>query len=541
MAFPETRHRQAGAISAIAVVALGLALTLAALSVDLGYVFWVKRDLQKAADLAALSAVTDLSNANTVARQIALANGFNPDTAGNTLTVTPGVYDEDRRSFSAGGVADAQNAAQVTVSTTVPYFFLLGSHVVQATGMAARQPIAGFFLGSFLARIGSTDPNLLNGTLGGLLGGPLSLDVLSYQGLAAANVSLLGLSAGLGLGTVDELLAANVTLGQLLDAAISALNAQGNSSAALSLGSLRAAVSATLPPIAVGDLLKVEAGNPESAATAQVNALQLVTLAAQIANVNSGSLISTGLALNIPGVASVSLALATVDKPSIAIGPAKQDGTGAWVTRAHAAQIRLRLRLTLLGAVSGGVVNLPLYIEGGGADASLTGIQCKVPKDSSVVTIQTQPQVLAAYIGNVSDAAMQNHSAPVTVTKAALLNLLLVRVDGYAKVPLQGAGETLQFNGPFDYNNTQTVAGSGLGLGGLLNSNLVLTPVLLGLPLPLPLGGILSALTGLLGAVLGPVLDGLLLDPILSLLGIQLGGSDVTAFYLNCGTARLVQ
>lgn len=535
------RRRQTGAISAIAAFTLGLALTLAALSVDLGHLFWAKRDLQKAVDLASLSAVTDLSAATTTAQQIATANGFDPNASGHTLGVTTGIYDEDKRTFSAGGAADAQNAVQVTATESVAYFFLPGAYTVQATAMATREPIAGFSLGSFLARINTTDPNLLNGTLGGLLGGHLNLTLAGYEGLAAANVSLLGLSAGLGLGTVNKLLAANVTLGQLLDGAISALNAQGNSSAALTLGMLKAAVSATLPPIAVGDLLKVEAGNPESAADAQVNVLQLITLAAQIANVNSGNLIKVpSLGVTIPPIlgivgATTSLAMTMIEKPSIAIGPAKQDSSGNWVTRAHSGQLRVRLNVALTVNLAGLVglnVNLPIYIEGGSADAALTGIQCKVPKEDSVVTIQTQPQLLAAYIGTVSDGAMSNRSSPVTVAPATIATVkvlvLEIPVTAQASVNLQNPGQTLNFNGPFDYNNTQTVAGSGLGLGGLLNSHLTLSA-----------SG--DSLLSLISGLLGSVLDGLILNPLLSLLGIELGGGDVTAFYLNCGTARLVQ
>jgi uncharacterized membrane protein len=146
--------------------------------------------------------------------------------------------------------------------------------------------------------------------------------------------------------------------------------------------------------------------------------------------------------------------------------------------------------------------------------------------------------LLKAYIGNVSDAAMQNHAVPVTVTEATLVNVLgVVSISGSAYVPLQGAPQNLVFNGPFDMNNTQTAVG-GLGIGGLLNSNLVLTPHVLGLGIGA--GAVLTSLTTLLGGVLGPVLDSLL-DPLLSLLGLQLGGADVTNFYLNCGAPQLVR
>jgi len=190
-------------------------------------------------------------------------------------------------------------------------------------------------------------------------------------------------------------------------------------------------------------------------------------------------------------------------------------------------------------------VNLPLYIEGGGANADLTAIQCKLPKDDSEVTIQTQPQVLAAYIGEVGDAAMSDTATPVVVSPAviATVKILMINIpiSAQATVPLQNPGQVLKFNGPFDYNNTQTAADSSLGLGGLLNSDIQLsTPGgLSGLVLGL-LSPILTALLNLVGGLLGPVLDGLLIDPLLSLLGIELGGGDVTAFFLDCTAPQLV-
>lgn len=533
--------RQKGAISILAAGALGVSIAVAALALDLGHVFWVKRDLQKAADLASLSALTDLSQATAIAQNIALANNFdyNHAATSNSLTVATGIYDWSARAFTAGGAATELNSVQVTAGTTVPYFFLPASRRVEATAIAARNAIAGFSLGSFLARLNSADSTLLNGVLGGLLGGAVNLDLVSYQGLAAASVTLAGLQAALGLSTVDEVLDANPTLAGLLDASITALNSKGDAAslnAVSILGALQAVVSPALS-LRVGDLLKVDTSNPQAAGNAEVNLLQMVLLGAELAN--SSNFINLPLAVSVPGVANVNLALAVISPPSIAIGPARRDGSGAWVTQAHAAQVRLRLNLTLLGTVSGGVVNLPIYIESGAADAALTGIQCRSPRDSSEVTIQTQLQLLTAYIGEVSDAAMQNHSAPVTVNDATLVNVLgLVRITGHASVPLQDPLQELVFNGPFDQNNTQTAAGHSLGIGGLLNSNLVLTPQLLGLPLPL--GPILDTLIGLLGGILGPVLDGLL-DPLLSTLGVSLGGGDVTAFYLDCAVPQLVR
>jgi uncharacterized membrane protein len=151
---PARQQRQQGVISVLAAAALGVAIAVAALALDLGHVFWVKRDLQKAADLASLSAVTDLGNAVAVARDIALIN--DPDLTAADVNANPGIYDWSARMFSAGGLAADINSVQVTVGSDVAYFFLPGTtpaHLT-ATAIAARkEPTAGFTADSFLAGI----------------------------------------------------------------------------------------------------------------------------------------------------------------------------------------------------------------------------------------------------------------------------------------------------------------------------------------------------------------------------------------------------
>src|SRR3970040_2334956 len=107
---PARQQRQKGAISVLAAVSLVVAITVAALALDLGHVFWVKRDLQKATDLASLSAVTDLGNAVAVARDIALIN--NPDLTADDVNATPGIYNWTARTFAAGGPAEDINSVQ---------------------------------------------------------------------------------------------------------------------------------------------------------------------------------------------------------------------------------------------------------------------------------------------------------------------------------------------------------------------------------------------------------------------------------------------
>jgi uncharacterized membrane protein len=151
------QHRQQGAISVMAAMALGVAIAVAALALDLGHIFWLRRDLQKAADLASLSALSASNNtaqASVIAQQFAKENGFDSAVEGNTLTVTTGIYNWTTRVFAPGGALASINAVQVTAATSAPYYFMPGSTGVTATAIAARkEPTAAFTADSFLAGI----------------------------------------------------------------------------------------------------------------------------------------------------------------------------------------------------------------------------------------------------------------------------------------------------------------------------------------------------------------------------------------------------
>jgi len=523
--------RQQGAISILAALSIGVVIIVAALALDLGRVYWVKRDLQKAADLASMSAVSALNNPDmdmyAIAQRVVTEN-YQDATVDSVIV---GVYDWPNYVYAPGGAVDAQNAVQVNVSKQVKYYFQPGSLLVTASATSAQDAIAGFSMGSFVARLNTADSALLNAVVGGLLGGSINLDLVSYQGLAAANITLAGIQAALNLGTVDEVLNAD-----LLGASIAALQRNGDPtslSAANTLLTLQAAM-ATDRLVTVGNVVKPDPDMPSSALNVDLNVLQLLQMGAMVAN--GGHFIDIpNLGVSLGGLGGVGLKLSVIQPPSIAIGPARKGSDGKWVTRAHAAQIRLKLNLDLnLLAIN---VHLPIYLEAGAADAALTRIQCRLPKDDSAVTISVNPQLLSVYLGEVDDTVMQNTTDPVTVTEATLVNVLgLIWIKGYAYAPIGGGtSRDLVFNGPFDQYNNQSTASLGIGSQlaakasqpGSLKIHLILFTFDAG---PL-IDAILNVLNSLLDA---------LLDPLLSLLGVSLGGADVTAFYLDCGVPQLV-
>jgi uncharacterized membrane protein len=359
--------------------------------------------------------------------------------------------------------------------------------------------------------------------------------------LVDTSVRLLDLVTAQGsVGTVEELLDLDLTLGQLLNLTARALE-RG------SLLGLDATVVDTLDLLALradgnlnlklSELIDLDLAPGNQAAEARINLMQLVTLSAQVAN-GEHFLNLPALGIDLPGLLKLDVALTMIESPVIAIGPAGQNADGNWRTSAHTAQWRLKLDL-LVGELLGGLVRLPLYLEVGAGEAWLQSIDCRYPRETSNVFVGAASSAVRAYVGDVNPNAMSNRSVAATVSPATILNILgLVTVTANASVDLPGAAGNLVFTGPFDGSNTQRIDGlSTAGLFERLASDLVLDVNLLGISLGL--GDVLSPLLALLAPVFS-LLDALL-SPVLSLLGIQLGVADVATFDLSCGAPILVR
>ncbi|MDD5363708.1 MAG: TadG family pilus assembly protein [Gallionellaceae bacterium] len=551
-----TLRFQTGAISVMAAAGMAALVASALLAVDLGNLFYTKRQLQNVADTAALSAVSDLANAAYIATDTASKNDFAvPGVHSNTLETVTGHYDtttpdgEYQGSFTAGGDPALQDAVKVTVTTQQPYFFMAGNREITATATATRTAEAGFSIGSGLLNIDSSQSALLNAILGKLLHSSLNLSVMSYQGLAAANVNLLDLvKAKADVGTVEELLALDLSLADVLHLTAQALGPTDivyldleNLANLEALGNLH---------LKLGDLIKLSLADGTSAASANLNVLQLISLSAQVAN-GKHFLDVPITNINIPGILSLDLALSLIEPPSIAIGPAGQGADGQWLTQAHTAQTRLKVDVNLLPLLAGVLnVHLPLYVELAQGTAWLKSIECRSPLDDSTVTIGATSGVAGVYIGELTNDAMTNRETEATVTPAKIVDLgALLTITAKAAIELPGGAGDLEFNGPFDDQNTRRISGlETAGLFASLSNSLVLDTggalaELVDVLLKFLLGVGLEDLLKIVLNALTPVLELLdaVLKPVLELLGLQLGYADVTNFYLNCGVPRLVR
>jgi len=184
---------RAGGVGLIVAAALPVLLGATALAVDLGSAMLETRQLQGAADAAALAAAADPSRADDLARAEVASAGL-PGTIA-TMT-TAGHYDADASvaaasRFVAGG--DSANAVRVTLSTPAPTYFArvfgFRSIPLSRTATAAQINLASFSLGSRLAALNG---GVVNQYLSALTGSSLSLSVMDYNAQTGANVDLFG-------------------------------------------------------------------------------------------------------------------------------------------------------------------------------------------------------------------------------------------------------------------------------------------------------------------------------------------------------------
>lgn len=632
---------QRGAVSVLATVWVLVALvTLGA--IDIGNLFFQRRDLQRIADLSALAAVQSLDPSDTTcgAANTAALNNARANETSNTVTTGAPARGQDQVAATCGrwdplvyagrpayfapaasGMTQL-NAAQVTVTRTMRYSFLgvvsmlgAGPGTMSATATARASAIDTFSISATLA---SVDPVWLNGILSALLGTSVSLTLADYQALAGANIKLLGISSALGAGTVNGLVGLSVTVPTLigdLSAYVGALQAGGGNgpgyvaqlqAASTALGKLAGAGIGNTSVVvanAPNALLNISLGNPQSGADAQVNLLDLLTTAAQVAAYNKGHAVSLNTGVTLPLGASgfnvVSLQLQVLNPPSIAVGEAGLLPNGTWRTQASSAQIGVYLNvqtpsIPITGALglSGLIdltlsgINLPIYLlVGGPAVASLAATKCGSATTPSTTTIVATPGIAKLCISpppsgtlnlsNVSTCppagtlqllnlqASTLLSPPVSLGVSASISNPVLQIVGTASSSAPYAGYPSAT--PYHFCNapaglaTPVSCGSGWvspstasspnsywttyvnNLGASLGTALsnINLNAITILGIPIPLGPLLNAIGSL---VLQPVLSALdaVLVPILGLLGVQVGQATVHQISLTCNAAQLV-
>jgi uncharacterized membrane protein len=527
-----------------------LAFMFAALAVDSGRLWSDKRELQTVTDIAALEAANSLgcggggTSAMVAAAQAAAGrNSYtNNVNAGPNSVVLGGITDSGgTRVFSAGSDT---SAVRVTLAKTVPASLILGglfgnTTTMTATATARNTPPQGSLsVGSALLRVNTTanDASLLSLLFGNILGGSLVLDAVSYQGLASTNISLLDLvHADASVGTVKELLDSNIKVSDLLGIMATAVNNSGvvNASVTAAMSKLIAASVNNLT-VKLGDVISVASPDSEAAANAKVNLFDLISTGLIVAN--GSNALTLPLAVNIPGVAQVNALVKVIQLPQIAVGPPGQDTNGNWCTQARTAQISVAVSAQVGLANLLQVTNLVLNAKIAQGESHLISINAQ--PGQSQVDIGAQPGIATLTLTNSA-------GGPAQLVGLSLLGLPIVSINLGLNLPATASSaSTLTFDvDPLNANLplTQTVS-SGLGnslQNALGNPNSInVSPTLLGLPL-----NVGPTVTNIVNNIVAPLLGAigsLLLDPLLHLIGVQVGVADVQLIDLQTTGSQLL-
>lgn len=521
---------------------------VAALAVDAGMLFVERRQAQGAVDLAAIAAAADIDHAEAAARATIAANGV--ENVGD-VTVTLGNYTPDPAIPAAARFTANEtpyNAVIVDLAKTGRTYFaaVFGekSANIGVRALATSASQATFSVGSRLLAVRDGLPNAI---LGKLAGGNVSLTVMDYDALLGAKVSLqdtldaLATELDITAGTYDEVLSADATVGNFLDALIRIGESSGNLAATSALRSLQGQTADITLPVKsmfnLGDLSSLVVGAHNPGLGASFSMMELIQGALLAAN--GDSQVALDLGTSIPGLLSL--------KVDLAIGePPQQSGwvaVGTPEATARTAQTRLRVVAEVggTGLLSGVRIRLPIYLDLAYAQARLASITCQNGDPSaSKATIAATPGVVDAWIGDVGTSSFADFVAPASVAKANIVDTALIKVRGQANVKVGNASETMLEFTRSDVDNAVLKRTSTDTLAQSLVSNLVgrltLDVQVAGLDLGLS-GAVKTLVAGLLAPIAAP-LDGVVFS-LLRTLGVSIGEADVRVHGIRCGGSVL--
>jgi len=461
--------RQRGSVVINAALALSV-IVIALIGTELGYLFYQKRSLQRAADLAALAAARRLppdfevcTNARTAAEANALQNlvsfsGEPPTitTACGHWTAPPPEASENVDGFTEAtdGAGTELTAVRVAISATpgllLPNIPGNAPRTISVSAVARLdQPLASFSVGSTLIGVGdSLLGNLLKGIGLDLTGTTLA----GYDGLAQVTITPGGLLAALDIpvaadisvGDLNALLAAqSVSLGELLDAIVTVAgqNALVDTNLAL-LSAIRAKLGVDALNLQLGSLADPPSGlfaqiiAPDSSAKSALNiglgALDMVYAAIGVATANHA--VETGLNLDLLSLAKVTTKVAVIEPPSIAIG-----GIGA---KAYTAQVRTFVHIKtdsgLLGTLLSPLIKLDLpialdLVTGTGELTAMCRPELRLDEDDADrALIDVSSSILKLCVGHIpaSDLFSVRDACGTSLSSMELVNVLgLLRVN----------------------------------------------------------------------------------------------------------------
>ena len=589
---PETtinRLRQRGALSVITPLLLLIVITLTVMALDGARLYSLRSDMQAQVNVAAQAAAGAAQACGGQAPSTALvqqralaaavAQGF--EGSDQDLNVQLGVIaDADSSGVVAFESVDhiaRSNAVLVSYTRNEPISMLLPQSVFGGISLSVNAAVRKEVVATVSAAGGTVgvggDATLLGSLLGVVLNQPgFSLDPTDLNSLENATVQLGDLLTATGVNDLVDLLD--------LDASelAAAIRDVGTATAPVA-DLLDGIVTAQgIDTIKVGDIISVveNASVPASSEFPVYDlVISLVLNLAEQQQAGAGGLLSLPLNINnlsvplIANINTVDLGLNVGEPPTVAVGPARQDEDGEWVTRFYAPDVTLQLsaQVELLPINLGPLLSLsladltvPLAVNAGGGEGQLISADCARGTSNSVeFGVNLEREVARIVTGRLTAAGeLQPERLEANVGRLSLLSGLLPPIEGIlylnaevdGEVP--GIEETVFLDPRYDlycdpiegcdqsqYNDLGDGL-SGLDLeitvheASLLRSSfglINLTPLL---------NPILDPVLELLSDVISSLAEGLI-NPLLRTLGVGLGGISVNVSAANQDGIQLIE
>lgn len=543
------------------------------LGIDYGMMTLQQRRLQQLSDIGAITAASDIANAQTAllanlqsnGTTAAVASGTGYLTSSGQVTATAansgqyetlanlvfGTYTADASIAPANRFSTATSpydSVKVTLTqkAVMPFASAFATPpTLSATGTASSERLAAFSIGS---RLASLNGGILNQLLGSLLGTQISLNVVDYQSLIGAKVNLLSflnlLATDLNLTGVsyDQLLATDVTYDKILGALGKSTDL--STGVVTLINNLGKTLGTTKLTVKLQDILNLGPLGPDVVGTApnlttNISVMDLISATAMAANQQKQ--IALDLGATLPGVATakVTLAIGEMAKQT----PALAVGAPGTIVRTPQIRLAVEVAVTGLSLIAGLKLRVPLYIEIAPAEAKLASITCVGgAAPNAVVGIDAVPGVAEVALGDVDTSAFVNFGSEPRVTPAAIVDSLLLKVIAGAQVDIANLSPTrLTFQpseisaGTIKTVSTKDILTSTIQ-SLLKNANISVQLLILTLGTP---QGVLSAVADTLSIVTAP-LDQLLYN-LLGLLGSGVGQADISVTDARCTQPVLVQ
>lgn len=540
-----------GNIAVMGAVILPVMVMFAAFGVDEGSLYYERRTLQGATDIAAIVAAANIGKAELAANKALADNGIAAH-ENRRVTVETGFYTADKsllplERFTPGGVT--RNAVRVTVEKPGTLYFagtFASPPNMSTTAVASADAQAAFAVGS---RLASLNGGVVNQLLGGLLGTSISLSAMDYDALLASRINVLSFFDALATelditaGTYNDVLNTNAKIGQIANALVNTTTAGSDANKALQVFAKDAKFSTVNVPLSgiidLGSLGNLNLGQTASAYDATVTAMEIISASAAVAD--GTNQVKLNLGATVPGVASLVVDLAIGEPPQhstwLAIGSAGK------VVRTAQTRLRLTAQVGGTGLLAGVSIKLPIYLDLAYAEAELKSVSCPSGHpDSATAQIDATPGIVNMWIGDVLPAKLGDFGSTPAVAAASIINAPLIKATGLAHVKIGNEqAETLTFTS--DDIAARTIKNvSTHDFTGSLTKNLINDlnlQVQVG-PLSLIPPALIKPLVVTALGNVTPVVDSVI-NSVLVIIGVKLGEADVWIEGVRCQRAVLVQ